>query len=193
MRLLEVTGTWTRLHRAESGALVALLNAEERAAVARRLGRTLPTGSSWVPPVQAGGGARFAEPGGPGALYLGNTLETCVAEVQYHHGRICSESVGTPAGTRATFRQLVFSVSGSYADASGDRRGGLHDPGSYAASWAYARKARAAGLPGVHYRSVRRRGGRCLAVFAAAAVRFLRQEWGAVVLEWDGEKSVRIA
>ena len=53
--------------------------------------------------------------------------------------------------------------------------------------------ARAASLDGVHHRSERRRGGRCLAVFQAGAAAFSHMEFGAVVLEWDGTVSRRIA
>jgi len=190
---LPVMGPWSRLHRAESDILAALLTAEERAAVDRRLGR--PSGQSpvWVPATAPEGGGRFIEPLGPGALYLGNTLETCVAELAHHHGLLCAASVGTPLGTRAVFRHLVFQVAGDFADASLDRKRGLHNPSDYAASWAFGRRARAAGFPGIHYRSVRKRGGRCLAVFEQAVVRFLRFELGAVILEWDGRASKRMA
>jgi len=74
-----------------------------------------------------------------------------------------------------------------------ERRPGLHDPSGYGPSWGYGRLARAAGLDGVHYRSVRRRGGRCLAVFQDRAARFSQVVFGAVVLEWDGSCSRRIA
>lgn len=193
LRTIAIMGPWARLHRAESDVLAALLSAEERDAVNRRLGRVVSQGSRWVPPVMGDRGGRFAEPYGPGALYLGNTLVTCVAEVIHHHGLLCAASVGTPPGTRAVFRHLVFQAVGDFADAARDRRGGLHRPEDYSASWAYGRQVRQAGLPGVHYRSVRKRGGRCLAVFEKRPVRFLRFEFGAVILEWDGMRSARIA
>jgi hypothetical protein len=188
-----VTGPWMRLHRAESEVLAALLSAEEREAVNRRLGRSDFPGSKWIPSTMGDRGGRFAEPYGPGSLYLGNTLETCVAEMVHHHGLLCADSVGTPSGTRAVFRQLIFQVAGDFADASGNRKGGLHRPEDYSASWEYGRKARRDGFPGVHYRSVRKRGGRCLAVFEKRAIRFLRHEFGAVILEWNGIRSVRVA
>ncbi|WP_005033292.1 RES family NAD+ phosphorylase [Holophaga foetida] len=192
LRTLTVMGPWVRLHRAESDVLAALLSAEERDAVNRRLGRPTSKVPAWLPPSMGDQGGRFAEPHGPGALYLGNTLETCVAEVIHHHGLHCMASVGTPPGTRAVLRHLLFQVAGDFADASLDRRGGLHNPEDYAASWGFGRKVRQAGLPGVHYRSVRKRGGRCLAVFNGQVARFLRHELGAVILEWDGMRSRRI-
>lgn len=88
---------------------------------------------------------------------------------------------------------LRFQVEGVFADAAGTRMRGLHDPGDYGPSWAYGTRARAADLQGVHYRCVRREGGRCLAVFTEEALNFLGTQQGAVVLEWDGTASRRIA
>ena len=191
----DIEGSWNRLHRAESEVLAALLTAAEADAVRRRLG--LPDDAderaSWIPPAAGHDGGRFLAPHGPGALYLGESLATCMAEAAHHHGRHCAASLGTPPGTRAVFRHLVFRVTGRFADASRDRRLGLHLPDDLAPSWAFGNHARALGLAGVHYRSVRRRGGRCLAVFDGRKVVLLRAELGAVVLEWDGAVSRRIA
>jgi hypothetical protein len=90
------------------------------------------------------------------------------------------------------FRHLVFQVEGRFADASGERRQGLHRPADYGPSWAWGDQVRALGWAGVHYRSVRLRGGRCLAVFDGRAVTLLRAEPGAIILEWDGTRSRRI-
>lgn len=190
---VEVIGPWERLHRAESNTLAALLTAREQEAVHRRLGIPTPALPAWIPVTAGEQGGRFAEPHGPGVLYLGNDLATCLKEVAHHHARICAASVGTPPGARAVFRHLIFRVAGTLADAASLHGDGLHDPASYAPSWRFARLARAAALEGVHYRSVRRRGGRCLAVFEPRTARFLRVEFGAVVLEWDGSASQRIA
>jgi hypothetical protein len=97
-----------------------------------------------------------------------------------------------PPGARAVFRQLVFQVSGAMAGAAAGRTAGLHDRDDYGPSWGYGRRVRASGLDGVHYRSVRRRGGRCLAVFENRVVAQATAVSGAVVLEWDGSASRRI-
>lgn len=191
---LQLTGEWKRLHRAESKVLASLLTAAELDAVNRRLGLPVRSASpAWVPDKAGELGGRFAEPRGPGALYMGNDLATCLMEVAHHHAINCAASVGTPAGTQAVFQHLIFHVSGSFADASIVRGGRLHDRIDYAPSWIYGRRVRAASLEGVHFRSVRRRGGRCLAIFENRTTRFLRIEYGAVVLEWDGTTSQRIA
>jgi hypothetical protein len=193
LRVIRILGPWSRLHRAESDILASLLSADERAAVNRRLGLPAPGTRAWVPIDAGDTGGRFAEPHGPGALYLGRDLATCLAELAHHHALRCAASIGTPPGARAVFRHLLFQVSGPMADAAAERRAGLHDPSGYGPSWGYARLARTAGLDGVHYRSVRKRGGRCLAVFHNRAARFSHVEYGAVVLEWDGTVARRIA
>ncbi len=194
VQALRVAGPWERLHRAESKVLATLLTANEIDAVNRRLGLPTPSAShAWIPKNAGEIGGRFAEPHGPGVLYLGNDLSTCLKEIAHHHAVHCAASVGTPDGTQAVFRHLIFMVSGAFADASEVRGGGLHDPLSYALSWSYGRRTRVAGLEGVHFRSVRRRGDRCLAIFENRTVRFSRVKFGAVVLEWDGQISRRIA
>ena len=196
LRTVLIEGAWERLHRAESNVLANLLSASEQDAVNRRLG--IPLGApTWIPVSAGEFGGRFAEPHGPGALYLGNDISTCVKEIEHHHSLACAASTGTPPGTRAVFRHLVFRVSGTASVAvivsTLAERGGLHDPSNYAPSWSYGRQVRASSLPGVYYRSVRQRGGRCLALLANNAVRFLHVVFGAVVLQWDGAVSRRIA
>ncbi len=196
LQVIQLDGVWHRLHRADSSALTALLGAEEMAAVRRRLQRQFPMASgdqmAWIPLSSGPTGGRFAVPNSLGALYLGDELPTCAAEVEFHHARICRES-GAPAGARATFRHLVFQIEGRFADASAERIKGLHSPTDYAPSWVYGLNARLAALDGVHYRSVRRKGGSCAAAFQESALHFIRVEFGAVLLEWDGEQSRRIA
>ncbi|HLO65634.1 MAG TPA: RES family NAD+ phosphorylase [Holophaga sp.] len=190
---LQVTGPWTRLHRSEASPLAAFLTEAEREAVARRTAGARGPAPLWVPPTSGAWGGRFTPPQGPGSLYLASDLATCLDEVAHHHARACQASLGTPPGARATFRPLRFEVEGRFADASADRRKRLHAPEDYGPSWAYGLRARADGWDGVHYRSVRHRGGWCLAVYREQAVHFLEGTWGAVILEWDGVRSVRIA
>ena len=193
IRSLEVNGVWVRLQRAESETLAGLLDLAEREAVHRRLGLASRQAADWVPQAAGEYGGRFQAPHGPGALYLGSDLATCIAEILHHHARICAASQGTPPGSQAVLRQLSFQVAGKLADAAGARGQRLHDPNDYAPSWAFARQVRTAGLAGVHYRSVRHPGGRCLAVFENRALSFLRSEFGAVVVAWDGSRSHRTA
>ena len=187
---IQIATHWHRLRRAEASNLAAFLSPPEATAVARRLGSIIAT-HPWIPP-NAGPGGRFAEPHGSGVLCLVHDLDTCVADIIHHHTRIWAASIGTPPGARGTFRHLIFTVNGTFVDITKGHTP-LYDSVSHAASWAYARNVRAACLDGVHYRSIRRRGGRCLGVFTNPAATFSRVEFGAVVLEWDGSASRRIA
>jgi RES domain-containing protein len=189
---IPISGAWSRLHNANASVLDALLTAGEADAVARRLGLAGPKAPIWIPGTAGPHGGRFAPPDGHGALYLGNDLSTCLAEVIHHHDLFCSSTPGTARGMHSSFRHLVFQVKGTMADAS--RHGtALRHPTDYAPSWDFGRRVRAARLDGVRYPSVRMAGGACLAVFQNHAVRFDRVDLGAVILEWDGAKSVRIA
>jgi hypothetical protein len=122
---------------------------------------------------------------------LGDALRTCTAEVAHHHGQLCLESTGTPVGTRATFRHLVFQVDGTLAEVRATAKAAL-EAADDAPSWAVGGDARAAGMDGVRYPSVRLARGRCLAVFEDRALRFDHVEVGLIVLEWDGARSIPI-
>lgn len=196
MLQVKLEGPWERLHRGESGVLAALLNSSEAEAVRQRLAQRFSTASAlpaWMPGTSGPEGARFAPPNTAGVLFLGDGIETCLAEVAYHFGRLCAASLGTPPGTRGTFRRLRFVVNGTFADTTGKAPAGVHSRVDYSASWGFARQARVANLAGVHYRSARRRGGVCLAVFDHRTVEFKNVEFGAVVMEWDGSAVQRIA
>jgi hypothetical protein len=187
-----VSGIWSRLHRAESETLAGLLTTAERDAVNRRLGLPSPNLPIWVPASAGPLGGRFTEPQGPGALYLGGDLQTCLAEVIHHHQAFCAASPGTPPGTRAVFRHLAFQVGGMMAEAIAHGLG-LLDPLDYGPSWTFDRRVRLAGFDGVYYKSVRANDGHCLAVFQDRAATFSHVEFGAVVLVWDGSASIRLA
>ena len=188
---IALDGPWSRLHRAESDLLASLLTTAEMEAVNRRLGLPPAGAARWVPPSAGSLGGRFTRPLGPGSLYLGGDLATCVQEVAHHHARHCAASLGTPPGTRAVFRHLQFQLHGTLANSVRDRAGGLHRPEDYGPSWVFGDRTRRAGLDGVHYRSVRHPGGRCCAVYVDRAASFLRVDFGAVILEWDGTRSQR--
>jgi hypothetical protein len=188
---LRVSGFWARLHNANSSVLDSLLTGAEVAAIARRLGRPIPVTPDWVPADSGEAGGRFAQPRHAGALYLGNDLETCVAEIIHHHSILCADSDTTPVGMHSTYRHLVFRIAGTMAEAT--RHGRLLlNPSDYAASWNFGRRVRKAQLDGVNYLSVRAPGGTCLAIFENRAVQFHHVEFGAVLLEWDGSRSRRI-
>lgn len=64
----------------------------------------------------------------------------------------------------------------------------MHSADSHAASVALARELRAAGSWGLLYRSVRREGGECVAVFRPRAVQLPVVQGAHVSLVWDGAR-----
>lgn len=191
IRTTRVSGLWSRLHNANSSVLSSLLDLEEQAAVNRRLGLPAPAEPVWIAPTAGPNGGRFTRPGGSGALYLGNDLATCLAEVIHHQNLLFASAPATPRGMRPSFRHLIFRVDGIMAQAT-KHGGSLLHPADYTASWTFGTLVRAANLDGVRYPSVRAAHGTCVAVFGNRAVRFERVDFGAVVLEWDGTAAVRI-
>ena len=120
------------------------------------------------------GGGRFNGPD-RGAWYAGDSLETAHAEAVYHRTAELAE-IGV-FETRLQMRLYHADFDAGFDDVRADlpqhRR--LHDPNSYVASQAFARKLLEAGSNGVLYRCVRRLGGECIACFRPALVSNVRQ------------------
>ena len=136
-------------------------------------------------------GGRFSGPD-RGAWYAAFSLETALAESVFRRTQELRE-----VGTFETFvqmRQYLADVDARFHDVRGEDRGfaPLYAPDSYGASQAFARRLLEAGSNGVVYRSVRHRGGTCLACFRPRLVLNVRQ--GAhFEYRWEGrpEPAVR--
>ena len=117
------------------------------------------------------------------ALYAGESLPTCLAEMSHHHGRALADTHEPPGAIRV-FEALALKVTGRFREL---RQGhaALHRVQDYAPAQALGRELKAAGEPGLVYRSARRKGGSCLALFLASPVKtcVLKQM---VPLQWDG-------
>jgi len=122
------------------------------------------------------GGSRFSD-GSFGVYYAASDLDTAIAETVYHFERLARDSNDPPR--REDMRVLVGAIDQSLENVpalvAAERRAIL-DPDSYDAARAYGRRLREAGAVGIIYPSVRRRGGRCVAIFRARAVGLPRQE-----------------
>ena len=129
-----------------------------------------------------GPASRFCD-GSFRALYAGESLATCVAEMVHHHGQSLADTREPPGAIRV-FEALALKVTGRFKDF---RKGhaALHRPREYAPAQALGRELKGLGEPGLLYRSVRRKGGDCLALFLPAPVKscVLKQM---VPLQWDG-------
>jgi hypothetical protein len=71
-------------------------------------------------------------------------------------------------------RQYLADFDAAFHDVRGRGFAALHDPDDYAAPQALARELRAGGSNGIVYRSVRHKGGACLACFRPPLVRNVR-------------------
>ncbi len=136
------------------------------------------------------GGGRFNGPE-RGAWYAAGELETAHAEVVYHRTRELAE-VGI-FETRMQFRLYLANFDCDFHDVRPRTaaHAPLHDPANYAASQAFARGLLQAGANGVIYRSVRRRGGLCVACFRPALVKDVRPD-AHFEYRWEGTRQPAI-
>ena len=130
-------------------------------------------------------GSRFSD-GSYGVYYAAGDFATAVAEAAHHFARFAADS---DDGVRyEDMRVLVGRVNTELHDLEGvpeaDRRP-LLDPDSYAASQAFAAALRVSPTNGIHYPSVRRPEGRCVAAFRPKAVGIPKQTKH-LQYHWDG-------
>lgn len=136
---------------------------------------------------------RFS-PAGRGAWYAALEVETALAEVGFHLTRALRDAGRFEASI--DWAELWASLAGEYVDLRGiDPRPACLDPDpalGYPAGNALAEEARAAGLNGIVWPSVRRTGGTCLAALWPHAVQSVAQ--GAVWrMAWQGAPEPIIA
>jgi RES domain-containing protein len=115
-------------------------------------------------------GGRFSD-ATHGAYYAASDLPTAVAETSYHFARFATDSSDGPR--YEDMRVIVGRIDAELHDVAkleAADRGRLLDPVDYTASQAFARALRDAGSTGLHYPSVRRAAGRCVALFRPSAV-----------------------
>ena len=127
-----------------------------------------------------------------GAWYAALDVATCLAEVAFHLGRFLAEA----GDHRATvdYVEMLCSLAGDFVDLRGHPAHPALDPdpdAGYPEGNALAARARAAGLNGVIYPSVRHAGGTCLAALRPGAVQSVRQ--GAVYrMTWRGSPTPEV-
>ena len=133
-------------------------------------------------------GSRFSD-GSYGVYYAANDLETAVAEVAHHRARFLARTAEPPIDIDlrcycVPVRATLVDLRGRHAQAD------LLAPDSYAASQAFGRARREAGEAGIVHASVRRRGGRCVALFTPKATVPPASQAGHVTLRWNGQRIV---
>jgi len=131
-------------------------------------------------------GSRFSD-GTYGVYYAADALETAVAEVAHHRARFLARTAEPPIDIdlrcyRVPVRAKLVDLRGRHAQPD------VLAADSYAASQAFGRARRAAGEAGVVHASVRRRGGRCVALFTPRATVPPAVQSEHVTLRWNGER-----
>ena len=131
-------------------------------------------------------GSRFSD-GRYGMFYAARDRATAVAETRYHHGRFLAAT--KQAATHLPMRLYHVAIDGRLHDLRppGAVAEAVYHPDDYAAARRLGAALRAAGSPGVAYRSVRHARGQCVGLFRTGpASRCLH---AAVLLyAWDGER-----
>lgn len=122
-----------------------------------------------------------------GAWYAARSLPTAHAEV-IHHRTIELEEIGV-RDARLQVREYLADMDAAFHDIRGNDPAfaPLYDPDSHIASQAFARPRRAGGSNGVLYRSVRHRGGECVACFRPLLVTNVRQA-AHFEYRWSGKR-----
>lgn len=151
-----------------------------------RAERVVGPGSS---PVMAafthiGSASRFSA-GGYGVYYAGLTLDVAIAETIHHRQRFLAATAEKPCSV--TMRCYTSHLAQPLHDIRGAAWKALHDPDDYAPSQQFGARLRAQEAWGLHYRSVRKPGGECIAVLRPKALHRVRQG-GHYAYLWDGER-----
>ena len=132
-------------------------------------------------------GSRFSD-GTWGVFYAGHRVATAVEETVYHRERFLA-ATGEP-GCEIQMRCYRTQLDSRLHDI----RGGwpaAHDPASYVASMALARKLRAAGSNGIAFDSARHAGGECFAAFYPDVVAPCVQAQH-LIYRWDGTRIAQV-
>lgn len=119
-------------------------------------------------------GARFST-GEFGAYYAAPELQTAIAETVYHQARRLSYT-NEPA-TEVDMRCLVARFSAELVDVTGERFDGhpLYHDTDYSAGQQLARQLKQDRMDGLVYRSVRREGHECFAIFKPCLFSYVNQ------------------
>ncbi|MFA5677985.1 MAG: RES family NAD+ phosphorylase [Pseudomonas sp.] len=136
-------------------------------------------------------GSRFSS-GEYGVLYIADEIKTALAEVAYHQQRYWKGVHGRKFD-RVMLRGLNCRFDeGQMLDATGLAESDpVRDPSDYTAARQLAREVRKAGRAGIRYKSARRHGSTCWALFTPRPVTSIKQT-AHYEMVWDGSEIVAI-
>ena len=136
-------------------------------------------------------GGRFSD-GSYGVYYAARDRATAISETRFHRERLLREA-GAPSQVVA-LRVLLAALDVVVVDLRAETAAELSDPdpAHYGAAQAFGARSRADGANGVAYRSVRREGGECVALFHSRAVGAVRRA-EQLHYEWSGTRREVVA
>lgn len=131
-------------------------------------------------------GSRFSD-GQYGVLYMGDTLDTAIAEVAYHQSAYWQGVTGLNYD-RLVFRGLTCRFGPvEMVDATTlSPQDPIYDPSDYSASRSFGKQLKKQGAAGLRYHSVRRPGAVCWGLFSPRVVKRITQAAHYEFI-WDGK------
>ncbi|TVP91529.1 MAG: RES domain-containing protein [Pseudomonadaceae bacterium] len=131
-------------------------------------------------------GSRFSD-GSFGVLYLGDSMETAIAEVRYHQQAYWSK-VPDLRYERFVFRGLTarFDQAGALDALTVPRNDPIYSPDDYSAARVLGREVLGAGATGLRFHSVRQPEGVCWGLFTPRQVKSVVQTAHYEMI-WSGE------
>ena len=136
-------------------------------------------------------GGRFTD-ATDGAYYAAENPPTAMAETSYHFARLATDSADPPRYEE--MRVIIGRIDADLHDVEQldvPERQRVLDRNDYTFSQAFALALRVSASTGVHYPSVRRAGGKCVAVFRPSAVGIPVQT-NHLKYHWDGTAPFRL-
>jgi hypothetical protein len=134
-------------------------------------------------------GSRFSD-GSFGVFYAAKEKSTAIAETSYHQAKFMRAT--KERAMQLQMRAYHVEVEGRLHDI---RRlpmsDPIYDPNSYAHSQAYAKTMRASGSEGIYYKSVRAKGGLCIAAFKPTVLSNCRHA-SQLLYQWDGKDMIEV-
>lgn len=125
--------------------------------------------------------SRFSD-GSYGVWYCGDRFEVALAETAYHFQRFMRRTSEPPGD--ADYRVLTCIVTAEVDEATED----CLEPGLWAAGQRFGRNARARGVDGIHYRSVRYLDGFAAAIFWPDCLTLPITQNEHLRYRWDGAR-----
>ncbi|GAA6169285.1 RES family NAD+ phosphorylase [Sessilibacter corallicola] len=127
--------------------------------------------------------SRFTQ-GNYGVYYAGLAMETSIEECK--HGRAKFYSATAEPACEITMRAYKCDVVQPLEDVRANEV--IHNPDDWSAAQRFGAQKREQGLWGLHYQSVRHRGGECIAVFKPNALQPPAIQTQHYRFVWNGEK-----